>query len=524
MTTPPANGVTTYTYDAKNRLTTVSDNQFGSFRFGYDPMDRRTSLLYPNGVTSSYAYDNAYRITAIASKNALGDVIDAWSAVGNRISKTDMDGKVESYAYDNTYRLTEARYADGTREAFTYDPVGNRLTRADESGTTIQYSYDVANQLLSAGSDSFVYDANGSATSKTTVRGTTALVYDGQNRVTSIAGPDGNESSVWGPDGTRVRMNNQQWSYGDSKLLYDLRGNAIYDAAGYTIYRVFGPGVDEVLAEHKNTSHTYYYHHDALGSVTAVTNETGVTSSRRSYRAFGQMSQTVQDINAEHFSRYAFTGRELSVGTMMQYRSRYYDEMYGRLSATDSNRGNSFFPPSLHRYTYVLNSPANYCDPSGDTSVRLPAGMDVLLLRAIDVIAVLAAVVAFAGIASQVLAISAIAEWMAAGAATIEMLAIMAGMAIAFVRIHAEFAAGPQTLSRLFLFTGIAIVTGAIIGLITTVARGFGINLGSKLRALSVSDPRYAALFLEAILRVAMFTIILWIIDDAITDTIRESQ
>ncbi len=373
MTTPAASGVTTYSYDAKNRLSTISDPAFGTFRFAYDPMDRRTSLLYPNGVATSYAYDNAYRITAIATKNALADVIDGWSyqydAVGNRISKTDINGKAESYSYDNTYRLSEARYGDGSRESFTYDPAGNRLTRSDESGTTIQYSYDVANQLLSAGNDTFVYDGNGSATSKTTVRGTTTLVYDGQNRVTSIAGPDGNETSVWGPDGTRVRMNNATQSYGDSKLLYDLRGNAIYDAAGYTIYRVLGPGVDEVLGEHKNTNHTYYYHHDALGSVTAVTNESGVTSSRRSYRAFGQMTQTVQDTNAEHFSRYAFTGRELSVGAMMQYRSRMYDTSYGRFAQQDSHRGDELASPSLHLYVYVLNRPTGLTDPAGHESV-----------------------------------------------------------------------------------------------------------------------------------------------------------
>jgi YD repeat-containing protein len=162
-------GFRTYTYDAKNRLATIADTKVGTFGFGYDAMDWRTSLTYPNGVTTSYAYDNAYRITSIATKNAVGNIVDGWSyqydSVGNRISKTDMDGKVESDSYDNTYRLTEARYADGTREAFTYDPVGNRMTRTDESGTTAQYSYDIANQMLKVGNDTFVYDANGSMTS-----------------------------------------------------------------------------------------------------------------------------------------------------------------------------------------------------------------------------------------------------------------------------------------------------------------------------------------------------------------------
>jgi RHS repeat-associated protein len=284
--------------------------------------------------------------------------------VGNRTSKTDMDGKVEAYAYDNTYRLTEARYGDGSREAFTYDPVGNRMTRTDESGTQTVYSYDIANQLLRAGNDTFIYDANGSVTSKTTLRGTTTLVYDGQNRVTSIAGPDGNETSVWGADGTRVRMNNATQSYGDSKIIYDLRGNAVFET-GFGVYRVFGPGVDEVLGENKANGTIRFIHHDALGSVTAATDLNGVLKYRRTYRAFGQIATATATDDADQVSRYAFTGRELSVGTMMQYRSRFYDITQGRFLQRDSYRGHDITPPSLQRFTYVHNNPVRYVDPSG---------------------------------------------------------------------------------------------------------------------------------------------------------------
>ena len=99
-----------------------------------------------------------------------------------------MDGKVESYAYDNVYRLTEARYADGTREAFTYDPVGNRRTRTDESGAQITYSYDFANQMRTAGADTFTYDGNGNMVTKASASGTTTMTYNAANRVTARRG------------------------------------------------------------------------------------------------------------------------------------------------------------------------------------------------------------------------------------------------------------------------------------------------------------------------------------------------
>jgi YD repeat-containing protein len=61
-----------YAYDGKNRLTTITDPLTGVFRFNYDPMDRRTSLVYPNGASTFYTYDKAYRLSAMATKVAGG--------------------------------------------------------------------------------------------------------------------------------------------------------------------------------------------------------------------------------------------------------------------------------------------------------------------------------------------------------------------------------------------------------------------------------------------------------------------
>ena len=47
-------------YDAKNRLARIEDSWMGTFTFGYDAMDRRTELKYPNGLTTSYAYLEAW--------------------------------------------------------------------------------------------------------------------------------------------------------------------------------------------------------------------------------------------------------------------------------------------------------------------------------------------------------------------------------------------------------------------------------------------------------------------------------
>jgi RHS repeat-associated protein len=365
---------TQYAYDAKNRLTSIKDSVVGTFGFGYDSMDRRTSLLYPNGMTTSYAYDNAYGLTAIAAKDALGNVADAWSyqydAVGNRTSKTDMNGAIEAYGYDNVYRLTKAAYGDGTGESFTYDPAGNRLARTDQSGTTATYSYDVANQLLRAGGDTFTYDADGNMLTKSTSAGTTTLTYNPRNLPTTVAAPNGAETNRYGPMGERMDMLGASIENGEVYPEYDLNGNPFLDTdggLGVWTYRVYGPGVDEPLAEYRrNNGRTTYLHHDALGSVTAVSNTAGQVAYRSTYKAFGQMSRTSYDLPT---TRLGYTSRETSVGGLMQYRSRYYDGAYGRFLQQDRYYGAKSMPPSLHRYTYAMNNSVEYTDPAGRTAL-----------------------------------------------------------------------------------------------------------------------------------------------------------
>ncbi|HTS07821.1 MAG TPA: hypothetical protein VMP68_19765 [Candidatus Eisenbacteria bacterium] len=46
--TAPDSSVTTYGYDALNRLNGLANSWAGSFGFGYDALSRRTSLTWPD--------------------------------------------------------------------------------------------------------------------------------------------------------------------------------------------------------------------------------------------------------------------------------------------------------------------------------------------------------------------------------------------------------------------------------------------------------------------------------------------
>jgi RHS repeat-associated protein len=63
---------------------------------------------------------------------------------------------------------------------------------------------------------------------------------------------------------------------------------------------------------------------------------------------------------------YRFTGqREDATIGLYFYNARYYDAALGRFVQADSMVPEPGNPQSLNRYSYVLNSPLNYTDPSG---------------------------------------------------------------------------------------------------------------------------------------------------------------
>lgn len=76
---------------------------------------------------------------------------------------------------------------------FIYDQVGNRLRMVFDNVYATDYTYDAANQLPSAGANTYTYDANGNRYSKTTVNGTVYYDYDYdyRNMLTGITRPDG---------------------------------------------------------------------------------------------------------------------------------------------------------------------------------------------------------------------------------------------------------------------------------------------------------------------------------------------
>ena len=380
-------GTTTYAYDTSNRLLSITDPLSKVYSFSYDALGRRTGVSYPNGVATTYTYDPASRLTSLLTQDSQPVTLNSYAyiydKVGNRTNLTETSG-THNYTYDNIYQLTDAIHPTIPVEQFSYDSVGNRQT--DAAGNN--YSYNNANQLLNYNGTTFDYDNNGNMISRTDAAGTTTYTYDSENRLIQLITPN-SELITYKYDafGRRIEKDVNgvvtRYVYDKENIILEYDGSNSLTAS-YTHNLL----IDDPLALEK-AGQTYYYHKDALGTITTLTDETGNIAQTYEYDSFGNIvSQTGNIIQP-----FTYTGREYDPESgLYYYRARYYDASIGRFISEDpilrpinsqcvgiSNPSVGFTwlipslmsaPQSLHPYGYVGNNPVNTVDPFGLKGLR----------------------------------------------------------------------------------------------------------------------------------------------------------
>jgi len=350
-------GTVRYGFDEDLRLRTITDPSNGVFTLGYDPLNRQVSLSRPNGVADSLTYTPSNEL--LSRDSTLGSLLVSRAAYGydgfgRRISLTDING-TSTFAYDDLGQLISASHPAGTglgNESYSYDLAGNRTSSAGAPLGAWVYDRD---RLMRDGAATYTYDAEGNRLTRTdrATGGVTRYTWDAEHRLTSVSFPDGSsESFRYDPLGRRIEI-----AHGAQATRYSYDGTAVdaeYDAANTLVAtHLHAPTADAIL-ESTRGGQRFYHHIDGLGSVTAITDQTGNVVSRYVYDAFGNQRVTGSAVNP-----FTFTGRELDAATgLYYYRLRTYDPQAGRFLSEDPL-------PSANPYPYVSNNPVSLTDPSG---------------------------------------------------------------------------------------------------------------------------------------------------------------
>ena len=278
--------------------------------------------------------------------------------------------------------------------------MGNR-TDSNQNGLS---NFNAGNQLADDVDFTYVYDNNGNLTQKTNKSTSvfTLYQYDAENKLIRVVREDGSIVN-YRHDGLGRRIEKEvdtvvtRYIYDNEDILLELDGsNNIL--ARYT----HGPGIDEPLIMEKGGA-SFFYHNDALGSVTDLTDNAGTLVQSYTYSSFGKIES---QLDPTFVQPYTFTARELDQETGLYfYRARYYDQILGRFISQDSwtwmpdderfrgqsglirDRGsniavavsgkdlsavnNEFLqlglraPIRSHRYLYTHANPVRFTDPSG---------------------------------------------------------------------------------------------------------------------------------------------------------------
>lgn len=269
----PNGVVLTYTYTDAHYPASVTDNLGNRISYSYDVMGEligEDSFDPANNLQHAIAYTNDvnYRLDTIESGGFTTDL--SFDLVGNRIEEIEPGNATTQHVYDALNRLQTTTDALTGVTAFSYDDHDNLTQVAAPNGATTDYVYDGLSNLVAEtspdrGITTYTHDDAGNPLTATDARGiASTYTYDALNRLTSVSYPDSSENVVYAyddaPSNGIGRMTSISDSSGTTTYTYDEFGNIATD-------------VRQVSGMTYSTSYQY----DAAGMVVSMTYPSGRT-------------------------------------------------------------------------------------------------------------------------------------------------------------------------------------------------------------------------------------------------------
>jgi len=358
------------------------------------------SGTFGNGIHTLVDYNQA---GAIEHMNAYGvpfgniESIDySYDAMGNVLTRkaSNINGHSieEVFRYDAMQRLVgfdvttdiKAKSFAMTKR-YAYDSIGN-MTFQTGIG---DYHYDSAkpHALTSAGSRTYVYDHGIEGVGNMTNRNGDHISYNAMNKPSVLQGKNGKTVKFYyDTSGQRYQKEAEgirTYYIGKSyeEQVEDNRHKQIcyITIAGKTVgEHVEVLDTDYVTSNPHYHEATYnrYFHTDALGSITAITDDAGKVVERRSYEPFGKIRAMDYGLSANHAiiptntvvqTTRAYTGHEqiAEIDGLIHMNARVYDSDIGRFLSADTVIQDPLDSQAYNRYSYVRNNPMKFTDPTG---------------------------------------------------------------------------------------------------------------------------------------------------------------
>ncbi|SHO56826.1 RHS repeat domain-containing protein [Vibrio quintilis] len=380
------------------QLQSLKDDNPSAGRLSYwklsdmDAEGRITAEVYGNGLINSYDYHEGsgqlLNVSTRRGSKLIRSLQYTYDRMDNVTSRYDMINDInETYSYDKLDRLISNRLT-GTNGKHTDNPLFNKTYSVKYStGGNIVYKSDVGNYLYAdashahavtkAGDQSYTYDQNGNMLSG----GDRTFAWTGFNKPEKITSSDNWVSFKYDQDRKRYFKQNQNgektWYFGKAyERVESTDGKVKHKQYIYAGGRLIAVNIDVKKTDSDGNfasvdRQVRYSHSDALHSVDLVTDIWGNIVTRKNYDAWGK-SRAFEWAKPESYVAQAlmmnrgYTGHEevTEVG-LIHMNGRVYDPTLARFISADPYIQAPDNTQSYNRYSYVVNNPMKYSDPSG---------------------------------------------------------------------------------------------------------------------------------------------------------------
>jgi len=346
----------------------------------YSPAGQMTRIEYANGAVSTLRYDPESDLptsmVTIAGGTTLQNVNFTFDQGGNLTRQVEaVTAKSSDFTYDAVDRVLSE-----TRSWTSPYPL-----RRPSTTTTWQYAYDLIGNVTLKDGRQQRYDSGTSPTTGLWLGGPHAISsadligefnYDATGNMVA-----GNGRTLWWTLENRPSLINDRIHHTITAFTYDGLGHRYYEQESTTGTEIWY-GADDWQRRHVGATVEdsasisvnglrvavvtngvpRYYHSDLRGSTSLVTDQTGAVLERITYGSFGELLVDT----SPGTSGFKYTGQEYDAATgLHNFRARLYDPIIGRFISADTRLPDLYNPQGLNRYSYALNNPLRYVDPSG---------------------------------------------------------------------------------------------------------------------------------------------------------------
>jgi RHS repeat-associated protein len=425
-------GVTTnYSYDDYYRLKTKAeeiDGESFAFRYEYNPLSQVSKEIYPSGYVADYSYTNQGYLANITHN---GNPLWRCNTMNERgqITKYQLSG-IEATNQYSPLGFLQKQGADWngtaliTPHTYTFEPTtGNLMARQGHSGMREDFAYDNLDRLIRAWHSDPIsqksiidmtadYAPNGNLTTKQDMGNYTYgstqphavvgiknyvginpaykqdITYTSFNKVKSIVEgrPNYLNISTYGPDQERRKMYTYTGNKATTKYYIGNYEKIVSPSETRELHYVGNNVVHVKTTAGGGTSEqTYFLLKDHLGSLTTVIGTGGTVVAKYSYdvwgrrRSYNDLSYTLDEndaLNKNYFDRFYTMHEQLPhMGVqegagLINMNGRMYDPLLGRMLSPDNYVQSPGFTQSYNRYSYCMNNPLKYTDPTGNEFVN----------------------------------------------------------------------------------------------------------------------------------------------------------